>query len=72
MGVLSTGSPTALFPVQCTAYPGRVARQLGRDIRTDTSGDPKAQSRTCTSVDAMSGSGCSPTSGQRTRGSPGI
>jgi hypothetical protein len=42
MGVLPIGSPATLFPVQCQAYPGGVARKLGRDIRADTEGDPKA------------------------------
>ena len=67
MGVLPVGDLAALFPAQCTAYPGGVAGKLGRDIRTDTSGDPKAQSRICASVDVMSSSGRSPTSSQGTR-----
>ena len=67
MGVLPVGDLAALFSAQCAAYPGGVARKLGRDIRTDTSGDPKAQSRICALVDAMSSSGRSPTSGQGTR-----
>jgi len=39
VGVLPIGSSTGLFSVECAAYHGGVARQLGRDLRADAEGD---------------------------------
>src|SRR6266404_3939862 len=70
MGVLPIGNPTGLPPTKRPAYPGGVTRQPGRDVRTHTEGDQKAKPKTCTSVDAMPGSSCSPASSQGTGGDP--
>jgi hypothetical protein len=42
MGILPIGSLAALFPIQCPAHPGGIARKLGRDIRAYTEGDQEA------------------------------
>jgi len=39
LGILPIGSSTGLFPIECVAYHGGVARQLGRDLLADTAGD---------------------------------
>jgi len=39
LGILPIGCSTGLFPIECAAYHGGVARQLGRDLRADTAGD---------------------------------
>jgi len=39
VGILPVGCSAGLFPIECTAYHGGVARQLGRDLRADTEGD---------------------------------
>jgi hypothetical protein len=66
---LPIGNRTGLPPTKCPAYPGRVTRQprevtyerILREIR-----------KTCTSIDAIFCSCCSPTSSQRTCRSPGL
>jgi hypothetical protein len=42
MGVLSTGTPTAMLPTECPTNTLGVAREPGRDIRENTEGDRKA------------------------------
>ena len=42
MGILPIGGPAALFPVQRPSSPRGIARELGRYIRADTSGDQEA------------------------------
>jgi len=39
VGILPIGHSTGLFSIECAAYHGGVAPQLGRDLRADTAGD---------------------------------
>ena len=70
VGVLPIGCSTRLFPIECAAYHGGVALQLGRDLRADAEGDQKAEPGSCSSDVAMSCDSCSPPSNGRTGGSP--
>jgi len=70
VGILPIGCSTGLFPIECAAYHGGVARQLGRDLRADTEGDQKAKRRSCSSNVEMSCGSCSPPPSGGTGGSP--
>jgi len=39
LGIVPIGCSTGLFPIECAAYHGGVAPQLGRDLLADTAGD---------------------------------
>jgi len=72
LGILPIGSSAGLFPIECAAYHGGVARQLGRDLRADTEGDQKAKRRSCSSNVEMSCGSCSPPSSGGSGGSPRV
>jgi len=69
VGIVPIGYSTGLFPIECAAYHGGVARQLGRDLLADTEGDQKAERRSRSSNVAMSCGSCSPPSSCGTGGS---
>jgi len=72
LGILPIGCSTGLFPIECAAYHGGVARQLGRDLLADTAGDQKAERRSCPSNVAMSCGSYSPPSSGGTGRSPRV
>jgi len=72
MGLLPVGSPTALLPPKRAAYPGRIARKPGWDIRADTKGDQKVEPSTCSPTLEMSCGGSSPPSNRGIGRSPRI
>ena len=72
LGILPTGSPTALFPTECSSHPRRVAGKPRRDLRAYTKGDQKVEQSTCLSNAAVSSSSCSTPSSRRTGRNPRV